>query len=215
MTSITSGRVVYSQTLQAAQFEPKKVEIEFCFNVEEGQEAEVVCDAAGKLAVRKAKEMLGIVAKTPAQTPVDIAGTKETAAANLNAAEQTTPKRPPGRPSAADKKKAEEAAAAVKAAANAIDELPDDAPEANKPKPAATDLDDFDAPTGVPEVTDAELTAAASRKNAELAKTHAGAAPAMIRGLRDKYFADPTGKALRDLPQDKRASFMKELEALK
>ena len=75
--------------------------------------------------------------------------------------------------------------------------------------------DDFDTPSGAPEVTDVDLTSAASRKNAELAKTHAGAAPAMIRGLRDKFFADPTGKTLRDIPQDKRKSFMEQLEALK
>lgn len=215
MTAITSGRIVYSRTVKTGDYENKKFEIEYCFNVDDGQDAGALTDQVGGMCVEKCHIMLGLAkAKSAADTKTITgveSGGKEAAAAAMNAkdkpkaeieAEETPPKRKAGRPPNTTKKTTE------------ADEL--DAPTPQTKEQTKVEVDeDFDTPSDAPEITDVDLTTAASRKNAELAKTHAGAAPAMIRGLRDKFFADPTGKTLRDIPQDKRKAFLEQLEALK
>ena len=50
MAQITSGRVVFSKTIQDHQFEPKRAEIELSFTIEEGEDIGDAIRSAGKQA---------------------------------------------------------------------------------------------------------------------------------------------------------------------
>ena len=63
MPQITSGRVVYSRTVQPAQYESKRAEVELAFVVEDGESAEDAVDAVdavAKIVKRKALEIVGL-----------------------------------------------------------------------------------------------------------------------------------------------------------
>jgi hypothetical protein len=206
MTSIQGGKVTYGRTVKTGEYENKRADVEITFNVDEGQDPNAALDLAASMALGKAHDILGMRAspapKTVAASTAAPAGDKETAAAALNEADATkvkTPK-PPKATKAAEKPK--------------DDELPTD-PPATEPKadaPKADDLGDEWA-AEQPEITDAQLTSEASRKNQELQKTHAGAAPAMIRKLIGEFVG--AGKQMKDIEQPKRAEFVRRLKELK
>ena len=65
MTQITGGRVVYGRTVQPAQYESKKSEVEFAFAVEDGAFSQEALDGIIKTAMEKAQSVdPAVVAKT-------------------------------------------------------------------------------------------------------------------------------------------------------
>ena len=60
MPQITSGRVVYSRTVQPAEYESKRAEVELAFVVEDGESAEDAVSAVAKIVKRKALEIVGL-----------------------------------------------------------------------------------------------------------------------------------------------------------
>jgi hypothetical protein len=62
---ITSGRVVYSRTVQPAQFESKRAEVELSFVLSEKEELGDALISVGKLAQRQALEMVGLNMPAP------------------------------------------------------------------------------------------------------------------------------------------------------
>jgi len=57
---ITGGRVVFSRSVQPAQFENKKAEVELTFTLHEGEELGDALDEVGRLVEHKALEMVGL-----------------------------------------------------------------------------------------------------------------------------------------------------------
>ncbi|MFW1786592.1 hypothetical protein ACG9XL_19735, partial [Acinetobacter nosocomialis] len=68
MAQITGGRIFYSQTRQAAQFEPKKAEVELSFVVGEGESYEQIAKVAEDFAIAKVQEMIGAKAAPAPKT---------------------------------------------------------------------------------------------------------------------------------------------------
>lgn len=67
MSQVTSGRVVYSRTVQPAQYESKRAEVEFAFVVEDGEDPGQAARDAGELARREVLAM--IAAPEPGARP--------------------------------------------------------------------------------------------------------------------------------------------------
>lgn len=65
MAQITSGRVVYSRTVQPADYESKRGEVELSFVLEDGEEAADAVRAAGAIARAEALALIGIKAAKP------------------------------------------------------------------------------------------------------------------------------------------------------
>lgn len=59
MAKITSGRVVFSKTVQDAQFEPRRAEVELSFAVGEGEDVGDAVTAAGEQAREAALALVG------------------------------------------------------------------------------------------------------------------------------------------------------------
>ncbi len=59
MAKITSGRVVFSKTIQDAQFEPRRAEVELTFMVGEGEDVGEAVRAAGEEARAQAMALVG------------------------------------------------------------------------------------------------------------------------------------------------------------
>jgi hypothetical protein len=55
---ITSGRVVYSRTVQVAQFEPRKVEVEIAFTVGPEEDLDELLDDAKGIAREEAMSLV-------------------------------------------------------------------------------------------------------------------------------------------------------------
>ena len=60
MVQITQGRVVYSRTIQPAQYESKKGECELTFVLAEGEDLGNALDECAELVKAKALEMVGV-----------------------------------------------------------------------------------------------------------------------------------------------------------
>ena len=67
LPQVTSGRVVYSRTVQPAQYESKRAEVEFAFAVEDGEDPGQAAREAGELARREVHALLA--APEPAARP--------------------------------------------------------------------------------------------------------------------------------------------------
>lgn len=233
MAQITGGRVVYGRTVQPAQYESKKAEVEFTFAVAEGEDHNELLERASAQAIAKAHEMVGIALKSaaaatsakPAQVakPAEQGSGKEAAAAAMNAKEAKPaepakrgpgrPPRPPAVPAVKDPADLEDDAghAAAMEAAN----------KASEAKPAISTGEERVDPTEelwadepAIEITDKDLTDLATKHNARLKKTHEGAAPGLIKKLIASYFPEGAVAQLAKLPKDKRADFKTKLEAL-
>lgn len=210
MTSkLTGGTVSFEETKQIQQYEPRKVSITLHFSAEEGRDAEAMLDHASQLVVAKVAQLLsGKLTPTVASRTVDTSGAKEAAAAKLNAAEELpteTPKtvKPPRKITAKDVVKGREA-----------DPLEGEVlpPETTKPAaaPAAEEnLDDLlgDTPKAEP-ITDAVLTSKIGAHNAKVKNSPA------IRKLVGDFNGNVAGKQARDIPQEKRADFIVQLEKI-
>lgn len=63
MPQVTSGRVVYSRTVQPAQYESKRAEVELSFVIEDGEDLEAAAREVGEAARRQNLGLLGIKSK--------------------------------------------------------------------------------------------------------------------------------------------------------
>lgn len=64
---VTSGRVVYSRTVQPAQYESERAEVELAFIVEDGRSVEDAVDAAMAAAKARVLASIGAGAKRAAR----------------------------------------------------------------------------------------------------------------------------------------------------
>jgi len=215
MPQITAGYILYSEQAQPGTFGSPKGEARFDFGVEEGADYTEIATLAAKEARTYVRKLIGLEKKAPtpagavapastsqgsppAQAQVGVTvpastsveGAKEAAAAAMNAAD-AKPRR--GRPPAAEKPV-----------------------EVSKPATAAPIEDWEQAAAAAPaelvkQVTDSELTDAASRKYKALGQ--GDETSAKIRALSKEYHGGPP-KQLKDIPQEKRAEFLSRLEKL-
>ena len=70
MTQITGGRIVYGRTVQPAQYESKKAEVELTFSVEDGAYDEAALDGIIHTAIEKAHAMVGLAKGVKAKAEV-------------------------------------------------------------------------------------------------------------------------------------------------
>lgn len=218
---ITGGKVSFSRSVQPAQYESKKAEVEITFTLAEGEALGTTLDLAAATAQNKALEMVGL--QKPPAAVVAVAppgagqiGTKEAAAQAMNAAEPKKTSRPPKTP-AAEKSvvvKPDPAALdddvghAAKIAENTVvngDPKPQISINPEDRKDPADDLGDMLG--AVKEITDEDLTNAIMQHNAKIKN------PTAIRQLIIKFVGKTPCQA-RDLPKDKRAEFLVDLKKL-
>lgn len=205
--SITNGSVTIEDGVKAAEeYAPaRKVSVNIVFSVPEGDDGEEHVTKAGDLADHHVKRLLGKATTAPA---------KASAARKAPVADKA-PATPPAEKVVT---KADLEAALLEDLGGAPEpEAPKAKPKvADKPKPApapAEDLGDILGEDAPKPVTDAELAAAAQKKNATQKEKDPSWAPAKIRDLVAEYAG--AGKQLRDIPAAQRAVFLEKLEALK
>lgn len=211
---ITSGIVMYSRVVKDDDYGIKReAKVELSFMVAEGEEPDV--DRAKDLAVAKVHEMLRV---KPA--------TKSEPAAVPNSAGSPLPAHPGAAavPAPANDKAKLAAAAAEKATPKeAPAEKPEKAPAKKKPVPAIEqrqistgeerkDPNDMSELFGEEEekpreITDKELNEEVQKKVAALKSS------AQVLALKKTYVGEMP-KTVRDIPQDKRAQFLKDMKAL-
>ncbi len=193
--NITNGVVsVEDGTKKSEEFSPpRKVRVEFTFAVPEGGDGAAVAKEAGDAASAEVARLLGL----------------KPAAAKK--ADKTPPVAPaaPAKPVLSDKNKL------AAEAGLPVDDGLGGANEPVKPAPALVEdnLDDLLGPEAPKPITDAELTDAAQKKNKAQKDKDPKWSPVKIRELCVKYAG--ADKHFRDIPADKRAAFLKELDALK
>lgn len=230
---ITGGKVTFTRSIQPAQFETKKAEVEIVFTMAEGASLEAgqaELNAAAEMAQSKALEMLGLKKATPVETAtvtVDDKAEKAAKAAAEKEAKAAADKA--AKAAAAELEKASKAAtktkadlekeavakagggaavtdsAAVVTDAAAVTEQNISVSPEDRKDPAAIEDDSLFAAEPV-SVTDAELRSKIMLKNEKLKN------PLAIRQLVGKYVN--AGQSSNDIPADKRAGFLVELEAL-
>lgn len=187
MSQIIGGKITFGRTVNPAQYESKKAEVEISFVVAEGEDFHQIAQEAAAFAEAKALEMVGLkpIPKAAA-APTKAAETKEEYAERAKAEEAKLPpplKRPPGRPPS-------------KPTAPVADEL-DDAP-----------VEDVETAEPAKAITDKDLTDAITRQQHKINN-----APE-IRKLIAKFNNEVLGKQSRDIPQPRRAEFLMELSRL-
>lgn len=212
---ITGGYILYSEQAQPGTFGSPKGEARFDFGVEQDADYTEIAQKAAReahnyvrrLIGRKVSEPVVTAAPAPASPPTPEAtavatvpaGTKEAAAAAMNAADAKPAKPKRQKPPAA--------------------ETVEDPAQGSTPAPAATQApatsdewaeDATPAKTAVA-VTDQELTDATSRKYKALGA--GDATSEKIRALTKTFHGGPP-KQLRDIPQERRADYLAKLEAL-
>jgi hypothetical protein len=193
---ITSGRVVFSRKVAPAQYESKSAEVELTFILAEDEELGNALDVVGHQAKAKALELVGLKSSAEA-TPAPLAekvdqrtkdAKKAAAAASMNAKDAST------KPTTVSL-----------ALVHSQPAVPASSQEVG--------LDDeFQELDVAPPITDADMTKACSEKNQKLQAKHGAASPTMIKALRAEFV--PAPGQLKDIPQEKRAEFLKRLEAL-
>lgn len=209
MAQITGGKVNFARSVQPAQYETKKAEVELSFTFAENEPLGEFLDTVANLAQDKALEMVGL---------------KKSAEAKPASAKATKAKPPSDAEllDASEKQKAKEAYAAKQRVGEDLEAAKAKAEAANTAKqPALDDLSlpvaetktDPDADLLGPEqrdtyevISDEELLGAVTRKNQEIKN------PKAIHAIREKYVKLPKG--LRDIEQKDRPAFLKELNAL-
>jgi hypothetical protein len=201
MAQITAGKVSFARSVQPAQYETKKAEVELSFSLAEGEELGAFLDDVAAKAQEKALQMVGLVKvygistidkppnalDTKLQEAVEKQKAKEAYAAKQLSAEEL------------DKRIVAKALAEKSNTAKDIASL-----DVTPTPPADPDADLLAVPK---EVTDQDLVAAVTRKNQELKD------PKKIHALRETFVKLPKG--LRDIPAADRPRFLAELEALK
>lgn len=222
--SITNIKVTFGRKVKPGDYESADAIVELSGVVEEGEDAIVTLNHMAATAKAKALEMLGLkkssqvaeaapvtgsgaVAPLPQAQPAGAAsapGTKEAAAASLNAADAAPKRRgrPPANPPAP---------APVVSAATSVADI-SDISDIKQPEVsvAADDLDSFLSAPAKP-ITDVELNDAAQKAFKKLNRPDAGST---LRGIAQKLI--PEGKALNiaNIPQEKRQEYLDKITAI-
>jgi hypothetical protein len=210
------------------QFAPtRKVRVELIFTVPEGQDGKPYLDATAAEADVKVAELLGSPPRAKTTKPVSTSATPEpgskaaleaelvakgASAADLGHAPQTAAPGPrrPGRPAKTTPEAAQAPAATPAAPVADPDEL------VVSEEPAATvvaddDLGDLTGEAKVEPISDLELNNAVAKRNAVIKSGIA------IRKLVQTFNPDPAklpNIVLAQIPQERRADFLKKLEVL-
>jgi hypothetical protein len=216
--------------VKTGDYEHAEMKAEINFSVPEGEDGQPVFDRATSMAVSKVLEVLGLKKPEPAKvapqhTPNQLASqtTLEAAYQPLPAApERRKPGRPPGSRVKAEDRTGDPTGGAASASLTGEDttaaepdsflaEMGGGVPEVKteviipQEDPADFMQADFSAPPQT--YSDTDLNKECGEKAKELKDT------AAIRALIAVYVAP--GKALRDIPQEKRGEFLAKLKGLK
>lgn len=201
---ITGGMIAYEDGIKKPEeyAPPKKARAELKFDIAEGEDA----DVAMEVVLEKAMGLVGraLSGKTDKDKLAEAVAAKAAAAKGPEVVERKGPGPQTNKKAAAPKaEKPKEPASAAAVVEEDFSATP--AAEDAKTDPAA--MEEFDA---APEpVSDAELTSACSKKNAEIKS------PQKIRDLVGTYNPDK-GKAFQvaQIPQEHRRDFLTKLAAL-
>lgn len=208
---IIGGIVSYEdgiKTVAGDQFSPtRKVRVELNFSLDDGDEDRPYVLSVMNTAQSLVQEKLGISGPTAAATRA-VEHKPEAVKA-----ETQKPPRAPGRPKAEPKPSSDELTTSAETAKPAT--------KADLAAAAGLPADDGiadllgESPKPAKEITDADMNDAAQRANAKINTAENPAGP-RIRELAKKFIPDPTKPpVLREIPQDKRAEFLKQLAELK
>jgi hypothetical protein len=206
---ITGGRVSFGRSVQPAQYEGRKAEVELTFALEEGTTeaaAKAALDHVAAMAKAKALEIVKddkATAKAAAEAPP------------VTPKATTEPKTAPKGKTKADleaEQNAKLAASGGKATVagdDLVEEKPAISTGGERKDPAQADPDGLDdgAAPAAKVYSDKDLTDTASKVNAIIKN------PQAIKDVRAKYTDTPTA-AIATIPQEKRAGFVADLEAL-
>lgn len=219
---ITGGRVTFGRSVQPAQYETKKAEVEITFSFAEGENLEGKLDLAASIAQDKALEMVGLK-----KGPANVAGGVMSMAPGTYPGKEVegTPLPPKA------KTKADLEADKINELAKATErkeepkKTPKTPPKTEKPqistgderKDPAQEADPFSVlaekpveedPFSVPaaDITDDKLLSELQAANGVLKD------PVTLRGLITKYVGKTPCKAV-DIPQGARAQFIADLTA--
>lgn len=212
---ITGGKVTFQRSVQPAQYETKKAEVELAFTLSEGESLEGKLDEVAAIAQAKALELVGLKPATTTVKPTSVPATKpatepkgktkqdleaeQNAKLNGKETKTATTKKPPKPP---------------------VENIMGDVEEETKPNIStgeervdASQVSEDDELLGLggeatdEPVTDEELTSQVAKHNAKIRN------PTAIKLLIAEYF-EKGGKvqpALRLIPQDKRKDFLERL----
>jgi hypothetical protein len=219
MADITSGVVSYGETRKIADYENKTAKVELSFSVADGEDAEAAIDDVIALAKNKLHSMLHGFVKSTIAKPEPAKAVEE--APKAEDSKIATPRR--GRPPKVElipkgpaPEKPHQHYIEPKAGPVSADEFAElPATKASQPddEPQQVDLEDLLGPTEVEpparEVTDAELM---NKLNATQARIKD--AP-RIRNLAATKYNIVKGVSLTTMPQNVRAQFLADLDALK
>lgn len=208
--NITGGRIIFGRTVQPAQYESKKSEVELAFTLAEGEELGTSLDIVGAQVQAKALELVGlrpsglVVAKL---AEIPIIHDQHGPAAPAPVIEKTTTRKMPS------KKKPDIAVGDLTTATpaqvhNAIGDVLGDVPQIRKnpeDRKEPEQLELADAP-----ITDKDLGDLCNRAAGRLLTTHGAEASKKVRELIQKY-----APRVAEIAADKRKAFKAELEALK
>lgn len=225
--SITGGIVSVEDGIKAKEeFAPaRKARVELHFDVPEGADhdahvggvVEVAKAHLHRILHGKATEATAHVAAATgaaAAKPAEPAKPETAAARKKREAAEAAAAAKPAEKTKADLEAEMLASLGAKPAAQSDDELLEEGAAAPAAKPAAEedDLNDLLGDSKPVVITDKELGDAVQKKNAERKQADPNWAPAKIRDIISKFSG---GKRVNDIPADKRADFLKEIEAVK
>jgi hypothetical protein len=205
---ISSGRVVYLRSVQPAQYETKKAEVELTFALAEGEELGNTLGYVSSLAMARAHQMIGITAPdvVKEQTAADTAGKAIVARAAKAAAEKK----------AATEKGAENTTVSDAVFGEKVANKPaaeEDVPgflkrDAENKLPADPLLAELVGTQ--PDLTDQEFSA---QVVAIVAKIGA-AGPNAVREKLNKFIPEGKPRQISAVPENQRRTFLAEIQTL-
>jgi hypothetical protein len=197
---INGGRVVFSRSVQPAQYESKKAEVELTFIIPEGNDPAdtSMLDQAMALAQAKALEAVGLKkvpqVAAPVQKPAQEAPAEPAKVAPVEA------EKPPATK--------EQAAAAMNAReGKPVVVMPAISSGGERVSPEDEEDPDLMSAAETVEITDAVMKHACSERNAAIK------APQKIKAVIAEFVKFPKGCA--DIPQNQRQAFLDKLKELK
>lgn len=219
---ITGGRVVFARSVQPAQYETKKAEVEITFTLAEGEELGTTLDRAGEVAQAKALELVGL--QKPKTEPKSMTAVVD--GVSVRVPPVTTAK---AERTKADLEREQTEKLNTKVKDEKIAKLPK-TPPAARPDPAAVEeeakpqistgaervdpaaVGDPDDGLGdllgdQPVVSDADLTSAIGQHNAKIKN------PIAIKALVTKH-GGGNPPQVRAIPRANRNTFLEELKKL-
>lgn len=220
--TITGGSITYDRSVKVADYENKKLGLTLSFNAPEGQAlAQEAIDALLDNAISTVHVKLGLQ-KPPAAPRAQADGQAVlTAVSPAPAGGATKPTtRGPKKPPVIEVQLSAEEKASLAGQKGAISETPEDRKDPSsvedvvdagaaavvesQPDPAV--IDDDLTSAAAPDITDAELTSAVTKKNAQIKN------PVAIRQCIGTFVKPPKG--LIDIPKELRADFLAKLDKL-